>query len=228
MRHVRPRPVSLQRSHGLMSCGPELSLHWVGGYRLACILTYPPCCCHLPACCRCISETQYCQGSTVHTCGTGLRCNFNEQAIGCEPVQSDPQPTNPCEDSAHDQCLSEVGEGEAVAGGWLSGHAELCMQGACQESMRCALHCSCSIPAAGIAANGIITARPFCCPLLQTSYCQGKTLHTCGAGLRCNFNEQAIGCEPVDSDPEPTNPCEDSAHDQCITEVGAGEAVAGG
>ena len=58
--------------------------------------------------------------------------------------------------------------------------------------------------------------------LPQTSYCQGKTLHTCGTGLRCNFNEQAIGCEPVQSDPQPTNPCEDSAHDQCLTEVGAG------
>ena len=53
----------------------------------------------------------------------------------------------------------------------------------------------------------------------QTSYCKGTQLHTCGAGLRCNFNEQDIGCEPVDSQPQPANPCEDSAHDQCITEV---------
>ena len=56
----------------------------------------------------------------------------------------------------------------------------------------------------------------------QTSYCKGTQLHTCGAGLRCNFNEQDIGCEPVDSQPQPANPCEDSAHDQCITEVRAG------
>ena len=42
MRHVRPRPVSLQRSHGLMSCGLELSTHWVGGCRLACIMRPNP------------------------------------------------------------------------------------------------------------------------------------------------------------------------------------------
>jgi hypothetical protein len=58
---------------------------------------------------QCISETQYCQGTTLNICGAGLRCNFNEQAIGCELVDS--QSTNPCEDSAHDQCLNEVGDG---------------------------------------------------------------------------------------------------------------------
>jgi len=36
-------------------------------------------------------------------------------------------------------------------------------------------------------------------PLPQTSYCKGTQLHTCSGGLRCNFNEQDIGCEPPDS-----------------------------
>ncbi|PRW33164.1 P-loop containing nucleoside triphosphate hydrolase isoform A [Chlorella sorokiniana] len=153
---------------------------------------------------QCISETQYCQGTTLNICGAGLRCNFNEQAIGCEPVDS--QSTNPCEDSAHDQCLNET---SYCKGKTLN---------ICGTGLRCnfneqAIGCE---PADAQPANPCEDSAHDQC-LNETSYCKGTTLNICGAGLRCNFNEQAIGCEPVDS--QSTNPCEDSAHDQCLNET---------
>ena len=54
--------------------------------------------------------------------------------------------------------------------------------------------------------------------ILQTTYCKGNLLVKCDDGQRCNFNVQAIGCEPKDN-PQPADACTDSAHDQCVGEV---------
>ncbi len=85
----------------------------------------------------------------------------------------------------------------------------------------------------GTSHSGVVVTRPAQCsnittcmpPLaspatlaVQTSYCKGNLLFKCNDGQRCNFNEQAIGCEPKDT-PQPDNGCANSAHDQCISEV---------
>ncbi|KAI7845089.1 hypothetical protein COHA_001454 [Chlorella ohadii] len=155
---------------------------------------------------QCISETSYCKGKKLVKCNNGQRCNFDEQAIGCEPINA--PPANPCASSAHDQCIS------------LTSYCKGNLLVKCDDGQRCNFNeqaIGCEPKDTPQPDNGCANSAHDQC-ISETTYCKGKQLVKCSEGQRCNFNEQAIGCEPKDN-PQPANLCANSAHDQCISET---------